>query len=99
LLGSLLIHAVSTNPGGAFSVSLVSNGTLGNGDTFFMNAAGSLVSYQSTLGTASGFGGSITIGTAVIPEPSAIASGMTALALVGGFLGFRRIRRSDRASA
>jgi hypothetical protein len=99
LLASLLIHAVSANPGGSFSVQLVSNGTLGNGDTFFMNAAGGLVSYGSSFGSSPGFSHSITIGAATVPEPAAIVSGLTAMALVGGALGFRRIRRARRRSA
>ena len=99
LLASLLIQPGSTNPTGDISVNLVSNGTLGNGDTFFMNAAGGLVSYAPSLGTSPGFSGAISVSANAVPEPATIISGLTAMVLVGGSVGIGRIRRSNRRSA
>lgn len=91
LIGSLLIDAVSTNVGNTFSVSLVPTGP---DATFFENAGGSFQSFQSTLGSTSGYNGTITIVGAAVPEPTGIALGMTAIVLVGGFRTIRRRRRS-----
>jgi hypothetical protein len=96
LLASLLIQTVATSPGDQYSVNLVFNNSGGNGDTFFTNS-GSDVAYQSTLGTAPGFSGTITI--ASVPEPAAIVSGMTALVLVAGFQLVRRSGRLRRKAA
>ena len=96
LLASLLIQAVLTNPGEQYSVGLVFNGSGGNGDTFFTNND-TAVGYDSSLGTATGFGGTISI--SAVPEPASIISGLTALLLLAGFHGVRRLRQSKRVSA
>jgi hypothetical protein len=62
-----------------------------------MNAAGGLVGYNPALGTSPGFSGAISVSPA--PEPATIISGLTAMVLVGGTLGARRVRRSERRPA
>jgi hypothetical protein len=96
LLASLLIQAVSTNPLEQYSVSLVSNGSGGVGDTFFTNG-GASVGYSASLGVAPNFSGTISVSS--VPEPASIVTGLTAMVLLAGFRGFRRrIRRPGRLS-
>jgi hypothetical protein len=96
LLASVLVYAESTNPGDTYSVNLVYNNSGGYGDTFFTNN-GTDVSYSPSLGSSSGFTGTISISS--VPEPASVVSGLTGLVLIAGFRRVRRISRSRRASA
>ncbi len=99
LLASLTITASTLSPpgvGDSFAVSLVptsGNGSLFAGtntffDTFVNGTETSYTSYMSTSGT-------VTITGASIPEPASIISGMTAVVLLAGWHGARRLRRWD----
>jgi hypothetical protein len=93
LLGQVQIYALNTVPG-TYTVTL----DLTSGNTVFNNSStGDNLPY--TQGIANGFTGTITvIAPAAIPEPASVVSGMTALVLIAGWHGVRRLRRSKGQS-
>jgi hypothetical protein len=95
LLASLLLDSLSTNVGETYAVSVVASLT-GAPDTSFTNNSTPVNYSQDT--SQPGFSGTITIGTSAIPEPASVVSGMTALVLIAGWHGVRRLRRSKGQS-
>jgi hypothetical protein len=88
LLASVLIYAITTNPGDQYQVGLVS--------ASFTNMGSPVGS--PTLGSTTGFTGLLGVTNSSVPEPASIVSGMTALVILVGFEGGRRLRRSRRVS-
>ncbi len=101
LLAALTLDATITNPGDSYTVSLIpasGNGSMngsmgGSSQTFFdvvnFDTGGeiSAVPFTSTPGT-------VTISAASVPEPASIVTGLTALLILAGVHGVRRVRRS-----
>ena len=86
LLASLLIDAVTTNPGDQYSVGLVSA-------SFTSNTA---PVGAPTLGSTANFSGLIAISS--VPEPASIVSSMTALLILAGLKVVRRRRTAVEGS-
>ncbi len=97
LLAALTLNATITNPGDSYSISLVpptGNGSMNSSsqtffDVFNFNTGSetSAVPFTSTSGT-------VTItGASSIPEPASITSGLTAMLILAGIAGARRLRR------
>jgi len=97
LLAALTLDTTITSPGDSYSISLLpssGNGSMsGSSQTFFdvvnFDTGGetSAVPFTSTPGT-------VTISAASVPEPASIISGLTALLILAGVHGVRRVRRS-----
>lgn len=93
LLGQVQISAEATNSGTYTNVITLDTNSA---NTFFMNDTGSVTFAQ---GYAPGYGGTITVLPASVPEPASIVSGLTAVLLLAGFNGIQRHRRSRSPSA
>jgi hypothetical protein len=99
LLARLSLGAAITNVGDSYTISLVppsGDGSMSSSmSTFFdvfnfsTGAETSAVPFSSTPGT-------VMITGSAVPEPASLVSALTALALVAGFLGAYRLRRSRR---
>jgi hypothetical protein len=95
LLASLSLNAAITNVGDSYTISLVppsGDGSISSStSTFFDNfnfstgAETSAVPFTSSPGT-------VTIGTSAIPEPTTIVSGLSAVLILAGVYGVRRLR-------
>jgi hypothetical protein len=103
LLASLTVTTATGAPpmaSDSFTVSLVppsGTGSVFAGNTFFDNFdynSGSEISATPFTSTS----GTVTITPASIPEPASIISGLTAVLLLAGWHGARRLRRSDRGA-
>ncbi len=90
LLASLLLDGLSTNTGETYAVSVVTSFPSGPTTAFTNNGTPVNDSQDTSL---AGFSGTITIGTASVPEPASIISGMAACLILAGVHGARRVRR------
>jgi hypothetical protein len=99
LLARLSLDTAITNVGDSYTISLIppsGNGSMSSSTSTFFDvfdfstgAETSAIPFTSTPGT-------VTISALTVPEPGSIVSGLTGLALVAGFLGAYRLRRSRR---
>ncbi len=97
LLAALMLDTTITSPGDSYSISLLpssGNGSMStSSQTYFdvvnfnTGAETSAVPFTSTPGT-------VTIVASAVPEPASIISGLTALLILAGVHGVRRVRRS-----
>ncbi len=96
LLASLKIWAESTSVNDQYQMTVNVANSIFN--TYDPTANGGMGGYVNPLtfgsGSTTGYSGTITVGGASVPEPSSIISGLTAVLLLAGWHGARRLRKS-----
>jgi hypothetical protein len=99
LLASLLLYAPSALPTDTYTVSVSAADS--SNPTYFNTNFDSSTDLNYVLSTASGFAGTVTIGSAVtvVPEPASTVFVLTAVPLYLGYQRMRRLLRSKAGSA
>ncbi len=101
LLASLTLDATITSAGETFTVSLVptsGDGSMNSGASSYFNVVDSGFNQISAVPFTSN-SGTVTIGTASVPEPSTLVLGLTGLLLAAGDRARRRFRRGGSLGA
>jgi hypothetical protein len=99
LLARLSLGAAITNVGDSYTISLVppsGDGSMSSSMLTFFDVINSSTGVETSAVPFSSTPGTVMITASAVPEPASLVSALTALALLTGFLGVDRFRRSWR---
>lgn len=96
LLAALTLDATITNPGDSYMVNLIpasGNGSMSSSSQTYFDLYNFDTGNEISATPFTSTSGTVNIVGAAIPEPASIISGLTALLLLAGLHGVRRLRR------